>query len=239
MTNETLHPFDMFLDRTRPGWRERNKGSTEYNAMRMTWLEAEKCYTKPLNKDILTAWTEFQKCDYCHRSGPWSSCVHFRTLCYAIYDAKIEKLEQELAALRLLKGMDALEASAIGTFLKGADIPETIDRAKATLVRRMLEAEKRALPREPTEKMISDAADCLMKEKNHVTREEIINAYHAFLAEAQRLYETVSTDTLGTKDATLEEAIRRMTDIHAQYALRLLLPRIEKCEAAFTGGPIP
>lgn len=53
-----------------------------------------------------------------------------------------ERLKRELAALRLLEGMDALEVSALGMFLKGGDIPATIDAARGVLVRRMLEAEK-------------------------------------------------------------------------------------------------
>lgn len=52
-------------------------------------------------------------------------------------------LERELSALRLLEGMDALEASALGTFLKGGDIPATIDRARGVLVKRLLELEKK------------------------------------------------------------------------------------------------
>jgi hypothetical protein len=50
-------------------------------------------------------------------------------------------LKRELAALQILEGMDALEVSALGTFLKGGDIPATIDATRGQLVRRTLEAE--------------------------------------------------------------------------------------------------
>jgi hypothetical protein len=46
--------------------------------------------------------------------------------------------------MMLLKDMDAITASAIGTFILGGEIPETLDRAKAVLVKRMLTAEARA-----------------------------------------------------------------------------------------------
>ena len=37
---EKLHPFDAWLDRTRPAWREKNQGSVNYYAMRAAWLES-------------------------------------------------------------------------------------------------------------------------------------------------------------------------------------------------------
>lgn len=55
--------------------------------------------------------------------------------------SEIIKLSAQNAALKLLKDMDAITASAIGTFILGGEIPETLDRAKAVLVTRMLKAE--------------------------------------------------------------------------------------------------
>jgi Restriction alleviation protein Lar len=49
--------------------------------------------------------------------------------------------EMELRAVRLIKGIDAVEASALMPFLRGGDIPETIDAVRLVLVRRVLEAE--------------------------------------------------------------------------------------------------
>lgn len=51
-------------------------------------------------------------------------------------------LERELAALRLLEGMDAIEVSVLGSFLQGGDIPETVNAARGAVVRRMLTAER-------------------------------------------------------------------------------------------------
>lgn len=59
-------------------------------------------------------------------------------------EERIRQLTEQNAALKLLKDMDAITASAIGTFILGGDIPETLDRAKAVLVTRMLKAEAEA-----------------------------------------------------------------------------------------------
>lgn len=36
-----LHPFDAWLDETRPAWRAKNQGSVHYYAMRSAWLACE------------------------------------------------------------------------------------------------------------------------------------------------------------------------------------------------------
>lgn len=40
-----LHPFDAWLDETRPAWRAKNQGSVHYYAMRSAWLACES-YTR-------------------------------------------------------------------------------------------------------------------------------------------------------------------------------------------------
>ena len=58
------------------------------------------------------------------------------------YERRISQLERENAVLRLLENVSILEGAAIGTFLKGGDIPSTIEGARGALVKRALKAER-------------------------------------------------------------------------------------------------
>lgn len=56
-------------------------------------------------------------------------------------DEIIDQLERESATLRLLENVSVLEGAALGTFLRGGDIPNTIEGARVALVKRALQAE--------------------------------------------------------------------------------------------------
>lgn len=62
-----------------------------------------------------------------------------------IAEGFLAEARRERDALRLLEGMEALEVSVLGAFLKGGDIPATVDAARGAVVRRMLEAERDAM----------------------------------------------------------------------------------------------
>lgn len=54
-------------------------------------------------------------------------------------NTELEAKDKEIEALRLLENVDVLTGAALGTFIKGGDIPNTIEGARLALVRQNLE----------------------------------------------------------------------------------------------------
>lgn len=75
------------------------------------------------------------------RSGPFNDALRDMMNREANLEQRAISAESALSTLRLLEGIDALECSALAMFIRGGDIPNTIEAGRVNLVKRMLAAE--------------------------------------------------------------------------------------------------